>query len=133
MILDEKTKRIVHTQLEHILKLTVGLACRRFLDKVGHGRAQCPMQGEANIAMQPNAVAIELGNAFERVVAPRMTIAGPIAGSAENTEDRRPRLGVQRFAQVIQNRHLLGPVQFLESGKVLRVDRLTSWNNYDSF
>ena len=28
VILDEKTKRIVHTQLEQILKLTVGLACR---------------------------------------------------------------------------------------------------------
>ena len=81
--------------------------------------------------MQPNAVAIELGNALECVVAPRMTIAGPIASGAENAEDRRPRLGVQRFAKVIQKRHPLGPVKFLESREVLRIDRHTSWNNYD--
>ena len=43
VILDEKTKRIVDAQLEHILKFTVGLACRRFLDDVDHGGAQRPM------------------------------------------------------------------------------------------
>src|SRR2546428_349254 len=41
VILDEKTKRIVHTQLQQILKLAVGLACRRYLDEVDHGCAQC--------------------------------------------------------------------------------------------
>ena len=82
--------------------------------------------------MQPNAVAVELGNAFERIVAPRMTIAGQIASGAENAEDGRPRLGVQGFAKVIQKRHPLGLEQFLESRKVLRIDRRTSWNNYDS-
>jgi hypothetical protein len=39
---------------------------------------------------------------------------------------------VQRFAKVIQKRHPLGLVQFLKSRKVLRIDRRTSWNNYDS-
>ena len=43
VILDEKTQRIVDAQLEHILKFTVGLACRRFLDDVDHGCAQRPM------------------------------------------------------------------------------------------
>jgi len=73
--------------------------------------------------MQPNSVPIELGDAFERVVAARMAIAGQVASGAENAEDRRPRLGVQRFTKIIQNCHPLGPVQFLKSRKVLRVDR----------
>src|SRR5437870_1115822 len=123
VILDEKTKRIVHTQLQQILKLAVGLTCRRCLDEVDHGSAQCSMSGEADTTKQPNAVAIELGNAFERVVAPGMAIAGQISGGTKNAEDRRPRLGAQRFAKVIQKRHPLGPVEFFQSRKVLRVDR----------
>jgi len=43
VILDEKTKRIVHTQLQYILKLAVGLACGRYLDEVDHGCAQRSM------------------------------------------------------------------------------------------
>src|SRR2546426_816079 len=105
VIPDEQTKRIVHTQLQHILKLAVGLACRRYLDEVDHGCAQCSVLGEADTVMQPNSVTIELGNAFEGVVAPGMAIAGQIAGGAKNAEDRRPRLGAQRFAKVIQKRH----------------------------
>src|SRR2546428_133397 len=99
VILDEKTKRIVHPQLQHILKLAVGLACRRYLDEVDHGGAQRPIAGEADAAMQPNTVAIELGDVLERVVAPGMAIAGPVSSGAENAEDRRPRRGVQRFAK----------------------------------
>jgi len=101
VILNEQTKRVVHPQLQQILKLGVGLACWRYLDEVNHRCAQCSMSGEADTSMQPNAVAIELGNAFERVVTPGMAITGQIAGGAENAEDRRPRIGAQRFAKVI--------------------------------
>jgi len=132
VILDENSKRIVHSQLKQILKFAVGLACRRYLDELDHRCPQCSMSGEADTAMQPNAVAIEVGNAFERVVAPGMAITGQIAGGAENAEDRRPRLGTQRFAKLFQKRHSLAPVQFIKSRKVLRIDGTPSWNNYDS-
>jgi hypothetical protein len=40
---------------------------------------------------------------------------------------------VQGSAKVIQKRHSLGPIEFIQSRKVSRVDGPASyWNNYDS-
>src|SRR5713101_7069997 len=61
------------------------------------------MRRETDAAMQPDSMTVELGDALERVVAARMTIAGQIVRSAENAEDRRPRTRAQRFAKVVES------------------------------
>src|SRR5712691_5246976 len=90
------------------------------------------MRRETDAAMQPDSMTVERGDALERVVAARMTIAGQIVRSAENAEDRRPRTRAQRFAKVVEKRHRFGPVQLVESGYGFSIDRhRPSWNNYD--
>ena len=108
------------------------LPCRRLLDEKDRCRPQRPVRREPDVSPGPQAPAVELRDAPQRVVAAGVTVAGEVPDGLQDPEDRRARSGAERRAQVVQKRGPLVAEEFVEPGDVPNECRhATSWNNYD--
>src|SRR2546425_6193946 len=131
--LHQTPERVVEAKAELPLQLVVCLSGLRLLDQKGRGRAQSAMGGKADPAPGPQAPAIEVRDATQGVIAPRVIVTGEVTDGFHDAEDRGTRSGAECRAQIVEQGRPLAVEELVEAGEVLGCYRHdVSWNNYDS-
>ena len=123
----------MHAKAELPLQFFVAQSGLRMLNQKDRGCAQSAMGGKADPVPRPQAPAIEVRNAMQGVVTPRVTVAGEVTDAFQNPKDGRPRSRAERFPQVVEQCGALPPVDLVESRDIL--SRFGHggilWNIYD--